>query len=85
MKRLFSAAMLCLALTACKPEQGSDAGTANVIDATPVVDPNSFAQPDKVRIEHINLDLKVDMAAKVLRGSAEYRLRWLDDKANELV
>ena len=41
MKRLLSAAMLCLALIGCKSEQGSDAGTANVIDSRFIADPNS--------------------------------------------
>lgn len=85
MNKLIVMAVLGLALVGCKPEKTPEAKTANVIDATFVPDPNSFAQPDKVRIEHINLDLKVDMAARVLAGSAEYRLQWLDDKASELV
>lgn len=85
MSRMFFTALLFLALLGCRAEQDSDARTANVIDATMAADPNSFAQPDKVRIEHITLDLGVDMPAKVLRGSAEYRLRWMDGKADELV
>ena len=85
MNKLLLAGLLLAALAGCKAEREPDTKTTNVIDATVVADPNSFAQPDKVRIEHINLDLSVDMAAKVLRGSAEYRLQWLDGKANELV
>jgi aminopeptidase N len=85
MSRTLFTALLCLALLGCRSEQDSDARTANVIDATLAVDPNSYAQPDKVRIGHITLDLGVDMAAKVLRGSAAYRLQWIDDKADELV
>ncbi len=81
MKRLLSAAMLCLALTGCKSEQGSDAKTANVIDSRFIADPNSYAQPDKVRIEHIRLDLSVDMPQRVLKGSADLALHWLDHES----
>lgn len=85
MNKLLLAGLLLAALAGCKTERESGAQTANAIDATVVHDPNSFAQPEKVRIEHIDIDLKVDMAARVLHGSAEYRLQWLDDRASELV
>ena len=85
MNRLLAAAMLCLALTGCKSEQGSDAGTANVIDSRFIADPNSYAQPDKVRIAHIRLDLSVNMPQRVLKGSADLALHWLDPEARQLV
>ena len=85
MKRLLAAAMLCLVLTGCKSEQGSDAGTANVIDSRFIADPNSYAQPDKVRIAHIRLDLSVNMPQRVLKGSADLALHWLDPEARQLV
>ena len=85
MNRLLIAGLLLAALVGCKAEHATENKTANVIDVSVVADPNSFAQPELVRIEHVNLDLKVDMAARVLAGSAEYRLQWLDDKASELV
>ena len=85
MNKLFVAAMLCLALLGCKSEKESDAKTANVIDKRYIADPNSFAQPDKVQIEHIRLDLTVNMQQRVLKGSADLALRWLDPKAKQLV
>lgn len=85
MNKFLWTGLLLVALAGCKAEREAETKTANVIDATVVADPNSYAQPEQVRIEHINLDLKVDMAAKVLTGSADYRLQWPDDKARELV
>lgn len=85
MNRMLMAGLLLVALVGCKSENESEKKTANVVDVSVVQDPNSFARPDKVRIEHINLDLYVDMVARVLSGSAEYRLQWLDEKADELV
>jgi aminopeptidase N len=77
--------MLCLALTACKPEQGAEATTANVSDQSYIADPNSYAQPDQVRIEHIRLDLVVNMPQRVVKGSAELSLQWLKPESKQLV
>jgi leukotriene-A4 hydrolase len=85
MNKFLLPVLLLAALTGCKDGRETGVKPANVIDVSVAADPNSFAQPDKVRIEHIDLDLGVDMAARVLRGSAEYRLQWLDEKASELV
>jgi leukotriene-A4 hydrolase len=48
-------------------------------------DPQSFAQPDAVKIRELALDLSVDFTRKVLDGSAELRLDWKDKTAKELV
>jgi aminopeptidase N len=56
-----------------------------VVDSADVPDPNSYAQPERVRIEHLVLDLRADMQARTLAGSAELFLKWQDDKARELV
>lgn len=49
------------------------------------VDEYSFSQPDKVRIEDLALQLKVDFDKKELAGSATYTLNWLDPKATQLI
>ena len=85
MFRLLIAALMALALAACKPDAETAAPAANVVDSTDVPDPNSYAQPNRVRIEHLVLDLQADMAARTLAGSAELHLKWQDDKARELV
>ena len=85
MNKILLAGLLLAALTGCKDERETGVKPTNVIDVSAVADPNSFAQPEKVRIEHIDLDLGVDMDARVLRGSALYRLQWLDERASELV
>jgi len=49
------------------------------------VDEYSFAQPDKVRIDDLALELKVDFDNKQLGGSATYTLEWLDKNATQMV
>ena len=48
-------------------------------------DASSYAEPDKVVIEHLALDLGVDFSKKVLAGSATYDLGWKDPAAKTLV
>jgi aminopeptidase N len=51
----------------------------------PDQDQHSYAEPDKVRIEDIALDLDVDFDAKQLSGTATYTLDWRDPQATQLV
>lgn len=51
----------------------------------PSRDVHSYAQPDKVVIRDIGLDLKVDFEAKQLQGRADLALEWIDPAARELV
>ena len=48
-------------------------------------DPHSFAQPDKVTVNALVLDLDVSFEKHVLSGSAELMLDWHDPAARELV
>ncbi len=48
-------------------------------------DETSYAEPDKVAIAALKLDLKLDFDSKTLHGSAEYGLNWKDPKATQLV
>lgn len=48
-------------------------------------DPHSYAQPDQVRVTHLDLDLKVDFPHKQLDGQATLKLDWKDAKAQSLV
>ena len=48
-------------------------------------DVHSYAQPDKVVIRDLGLDLRVDFEKKQLRGHADLALEWLDASARELV
>ena len=49
------------------------------------VDDSSYAEPDRVRVADIGLDLRVDFENKQLRGSADLRLNWIADDARDLV
>ncbi len=48
-------------------------------------DPSSYAQPDQVRMTHLDLDLKIDFPHKRLDGQATLTLDWKDPKAPLLV
>ena len=48
-------------------------------------DEHSFAEPDKVRIKDLALELNVDFAQKQLAGSVTYTLDWLDPQWGKLV
>ena len=53
--------------------------------AVAVTDEFSYAEPAKVQITDIALDLAVDFAAKTLAGTATYSLDWKDPAATQLV
>jgi len=48
-------------------------------------DPHSYAQPDKVRVTALDLDLSVAFDKHVLSGAATLTLNWRDKNACELV
>lgn len=48
-------------------------------------DPHSYAQPDAVRVTHVDLDLKLDFGKRELAGQATLKLDWKDAKAKDLV
>ena len=84
-----------LAVAGCARDQApaNNAGTAAAstaaapaaTQAAAVNDEHSYAQPDKVRITDLGLDLALDFAKKTLSGTATYTLEWLDPNATQLV
>ena len=48
-------------------------------------DEHSYAEPDKVVVKDLGLDLRVDFAKKELRGAADLRLEWKDAAHRRLV
>ena len=48
-------------------------------------DPHSYAQPDKVRVTALDVNLSVSFDKHVLSGSATLSLDWIDKSARELV
>jgi leukotriene-A4 hydrolase len=48
-------------------------------------DPNSYAQPDQVRVTHLNLDLRIDFPQRQLDGQATLKLDWKNPRAQSLV
>jgi aminopeptidase N len=90
---VFLAAVL-LPLAACNkpaPQEPAKPGDPTVsaenhdVKAMSSHDPNSYAEPEKVVITHLALELNVDFAKKVLAGSATYDLDWKDPAATTLV
>jgi leukotriene-A4 hydrolase len=48
-------------------------------------DPNSYAQPDQVRVTHLDLDLAIDFPHKQLDGQATLKLDWKNPATQSLV
>ena len=76
-----------LALAACKREETvpQAAAAAPKPAAMADTDEHSYAQPDKVVIDDLALDLKLDFDARTVAGTATYTLQWKDPAATELV
>ena len=67
------------------PQSATQAQAGPAASVERVVDEHSYAQPEKVRITDIALDLALDFDKKELSGSATYTLDWLDKTATQLV
>jgi aminopeptidase N len=52
---------------------------------TNVAEPHSYAQPDQVRVTHLDLDLAIDFPHRQLRGNATLTLHWENAHAHTLV
>ncbi|QSX78760.1 M1 family metallopeptidase [Agrilutibacter solisilvae] len=85
---------LALAMTAgCKKDATTPADTAPTASTAPAtaadaqarIDEHSYAQPDKVKVKDLALELKLDFDKKQLAGSATLALDWLDKGATQLV
>ncbi|SHE49854.1 M1 family metallopeptidase [Thermomonas hydrothermalis] len=81
------AAALGSSLSACNraPEPAPATAATTPAVAEKIVDEHSFAQPDKVRITDLALDLALDFDKKTLSGTATYTLDWIDKTATQLV
>ena len=65
-----------------KPAAGPEVATVN---SAALHDEHSYAEPDKVRIGDLALDLALDFDRRQLAGTATYALKWLDPNATQLV
>jgi len=58
---------------------------AHTVAMTAQHDEHSYAEPDKVRISDLALDLALDFDQRQLAGTATATLHWLDPKATQLL
>jgi leukotriene-A4 hydrolase len=65
-----------------KPVAGPEVAT---VDSAALHDEHSYAEPDKVRIKDLALDLALDFNRRQLTGTATYALEWRDPNATQLV
>ena len=85
------AALVALAVAACKREPTPAATTAAPAPKPQAAaesgdyDEHSYAEPDKVAIDDLALDLALDFDARTISGTATYTLDWRDDTATALV
>ncbi|MFD0725128.1 M1 family metallopeptidase [Lysobacter brunescens] len=75
-----------LMITACKPEDAAPAAVkpAPAAAAPQQVDEHSYAEPQKVVVSDLALDLALDFDSKTLAGTAILTLDWKDKTATEL-
>ena len=85
---------LAVALAAgCSREAATPAASAPTAQNAPAAvnaenrshDESSYAEPDKVVVKDIALDLKLDFDQKQIGGTATYTLEWKDKDARQLV
>jgi leukotriene-A4 hydrolase len=77
-----------LMMTACKSEDAAPPATTTAASKPAparAVDEHSYAEPNKVVIKDLTLDLKLDFDSKTIAGIATYQLGWKDEAATELV
>lgn len=67
------------------PESTPDATKPAAVTATADRDEHSYAEPQKVVIDDLALDIAVDFDAKTIAGTATYTLQWKDPAAKQLV
>ena len=75
----------CSQESAPAPQAPADQAAAAVKTVSRSHDESSYAEPDKVVIKDLALDLKVDFDDKQISGSATYTLDWKDKAARQLV
>ena len=73
--------LLVVALAACQQQKQSEESTDI---STFTKDPHSFAEPENAVVKHLDLDLKVDFASKVLSGKAVWTIE-NPNKSDEIV
>ncbi|MFZ2754394.1 MAG: M1 family metallopeptidase, partial [Lysobacteraceae bacterium] len=76
-----------LMMTACKSEDATPVAPAGKPTPTQaaVVDEHSYAEPRKVAITDLALELALDFDTKTLAGTATYALEWKDKAATVLL
>lgn len=60
-------------------------GTLMLPLAAYATEPHSYAQPEQVRVTHLDLDLKLDFPQRQLEGQATLKLDWKNPTAQSLV
>lgn len=73
------------AATAPPATSPAAAASASGASAMPETDEHSYAEPDRVRIGDLALDLTIDFAQKRIAGTATYALEWRDPTATRLL
>lgn len=77
-----------LMMTACNSETATPitpAAKPKTAASVATIDEHSYAEPARVAIKDLTLDLKLDFDTKTLSGTATYQLDWKDAAATALV
>ena len=83
---MFSCAAVLVAGCSKAPEPTPVATTPKpAVEKNVDVDEHSYAEPQKVAIDDLALDIAVDFETKTIGGTATYALDWKDKAATQLV
>ncbi|HVI58591.1 MAG TPA: M1 family metallopeptidase [Luteimonas sp.] len=89
MRTLLLSLGFAVALAGCQRDAADTAtptpAAKPAMTATDRPDEHSYAEPGKVAITDLALDLKIDFDAKTISGTATYTLDWKDKAARQLV
>lgn len=80
-----SASLLMTACNSETPPPTAPAQAAKPAAASQSIDEHSYAEPTRVAIADLALDLAIDFDKKTLGGTATYKLDWKDASANQLL
>lgn len=80
-------ALAIAAVAGCKRDDAASEAAAPAAKPAAMADndEHSYAQPDKVVIDDLALDLRLDFDTKTIAGTATYTLQWKDPAATQLV
>uniref|UniRef100_A0A336KHS5 Leukotriene A(4) hydrolase n=1 Tax=Culicoides sonorensis TaxID=179676 RepID=A0A336KHS5_CULSO len=84
-KWLIAILVIILSIVICKQAKIDVAKTSETMGRMGEVDPNSYAEPEKVVIQHADLDWEIDFNRKIISGSVTLKFKILAEEGIEKI